>query len=352
MYISFKINSANFFFHENRKKTHKEEIVMKHIKKCMALVLALGMLGSLSAFYACADVENENNTNSPPTSSENTDSSLQSSIIIDSENSEFLENSSAFDDFSSENTPSSSIPPAQDSSSENANDSSSENTSNSTPNTPSEPVALSAQYIQCTGSNVNIRAGAGTEYSVLGSAEKGTMYALIEKKGSWYKTYYRNKVAYIYAQYAQVITLEKSQNADAEDVIEEGYKLIGTPYVYGAVRFHDGSGKLLAGFSTQKFDCSSLMQYVFYQGADTIIGSHTRAQVKQGKYVHPNELQRGDCLFFTNEDRQYNTGIERVGHVALYLGNNYILHTASDYARIEKITASRWKFFIEARRFV
>ena len=95
-----------------------------------------------------------------------------------------------------------------------------------------------------------------------------------------------------------------------------------------------------------------LFAYIFYHGADTIIGSHTRAQVKPGKYVKADELQRGDCLFFTNEDRQYNTGIERVGHVALYLGNNYILHTASDYARIEKITASRWKFFIEARRFI
>jgi cell wall-associated NlpC family hydrolase len=79
---------------------------------------------------------------------------------------------------------------------------------------------------------------------------------------------------------------------------------------------------------------------------------HTRAQVKQGKYVHPDDLQRGDCIFFTNEDRQYNTGIERVGHVAIYLGNNYILHTASDYARIEKMTASRWNFYIEARRFI
>ncbi len=325
---------------------------MKHIKKCIALVLALGMFGSLSAFYACADPENQNNTNPPPSSSENTDSSLHSNSIIDSENSGFLEDSSIFDDFSSENAPDNSTPPSIDSSSDNTSDNANENASSPTPDTPSEPITLSAQYIQCTGSNVNIRAGAGTEYSVLGSAEKGTMYALIEKKGSWYKTYYRNKVAYIYAQYAQVITLEKSQNAEAKDVIEEGYKLIGTPYVYGAVRFHDGSGKLLAGFSTQKFDCSSLMQYVFYHGADTIIGSHTRAQVKQGKYVKPNELQRGDCLFFTNEDRQYNTGIERVGHVALYLGNNYILHTASDYARIEKMTASRWNFYIEARRFV
>ena len=178
------------------------------------------------------------------------------------------------------------------------------------------------------------------------------MYALIEKKGSWYKTYYRNQVAYIYASYAQVVTLEKSQDTDVEQVIDEGYRLIGTPYVYGAIRLHNGNGKLLSGFTVQKFDCSSLMQYIFYHGADTMLGLHTRAQVLQGQYVHPNDLQRGDCIFFTNAERQHNTGIERVGHVALYLGNNYILHTASDYARIEKMTTQRWNYYIEARRFV
>ena len=94
------------------------------------------------------------------------------------------------------------------------------------------------------------------------------------------------------------------------------------------------------------------MQYVFYEGADKILNVNTRTQVTQGKYVAKSKLQRGDCLFFTNEERQYNTGIERIGHVAIYLGNDYILHTSSDYARIEKMTASRWKFFVEARRFL
>ncbi len=199
---------------------------------------------------------------------------------------------------------------------------------------------------------MNIRSGAGTEYAVLGSAKKNTIYAVVGKTGSWYKTYYRNKVAYIYASYASVLSLEKSENEDVENVIEEGYKLLGVPYVYGAVRLHDGKGKLLSGFTAQKFDCSSLMQYVFYKGAGTLLNANTRTQVKQGKYVAKKDLQRGDCIFFTNEDRQYNTGIERIGHVALYLGNDYILHTSSDYARIEKMTASRWKFYVETRRFV
>ncbi len=212
------------------------------------------------------------------------------------------------------------------------------------------PVVKKAEYAR-TASSVNIRSGAGTSFSILGNAEKGTSYAILGKVGSWYKIYYRNQTAYISASYATVFSLHKTESK-AESVVEEGYKLLGVPYVYGAVRFHDGSGKLLAGFSVQKFDCSSLMQYIFYKGAGKIIGSHTRAQVKQGKYVKPSELKRGDCIFFTNEQRQYNVGIERVGHVALYLGDNYILHTASDYARIEQISAKRWSFYIEARCFV
>ena len=213
------------------------------------------------------------------------------------------------------------------------------------------PTVEYAQYIKCTGESVNIRSGAGSSYTVLGSAEKGTSYAVVGKSGNWYKTYYKNQTAYIYASYAAVFTIEESGDDEVESVLAEGYKLIGVPYVYGAVRFHDGNGKLLAGFTAQKFDCSSLVQYVFYKGAGKILDVNTRTQVKQGKYVAPSDIQRGDCLFFTNESRQYLTGIERVGHVAIYLGNNYILHTASDYARIEQISAARWNFFIEARRF-
>ena len=221
-----------------------------------------------------------------------------------------------------------------------------------TPITPEAPVQENARYIRITGDSVNLRSGAGTNYKVLTSSKEGTMYALIEKTGNWYKTYYRNQVAYISTSYAAVLSIEKSEVNNVENVISEGYKLLGTPYVYGAVRLHDGKGNLLSNFSVHKFDCSSLIQYIFYRGAGKLLDVTTRTQVKQGKFVKKSELQRGDCIFFTNEDRQYNTGIERVGHVALYLGDDYILHTASDYACIEKMSAKRWSYYIEARRFL
>ncbi len=214
------------------------------------------------------------------------------------------------------------------------------------------PQPTYAKYIRCTGEGVNIRSGASTQYAVLGYAEKNTTYAVIGQTGNWYKTYYRGKTAYIHASYAAVISMEQSDDSRVETVLTEGYKNIGVPYVYGAVRLHDGKGNFLSGFTAQKFDCSSLVQYMFYQGAGKILQVTTRTQVKQGKFVAKEDIQRGDCLFFTNESRKHLSGVERVGHVAVYLGDNYILHTASDYARIEKISAARWKFYLEARRFL
>ncbi len=300
---------------------------MKKIKTLTAFILSLTLLPAL---FACRDNEPANTPHSSFIEDDGSQSSQDSSF----------ESSPETEPEIPSETPSTPTPTPPSSGS----------TESTAPEQPTLPS--NAQYIRLTGNNVNLRKGAGTDYTVLTSSKQGTVYALSKKEGNWYKTFYRNQVVYVHTSYAAAFTLEKSTNEEVEDVIEEGYKLLGTPYVYGAVRVHDGKGKLLTGFSVQKFDCSSLIQYVFYKGAGKLLNVNTRTQVKQGKYVKASELKRGDCLFFTNEERQYNTGVERVGHVALYLGNNYILHTASDYACIEQISTKRWSFYIEARRFL
>ena len=136
-----------------------------------------------------------------------------------------------------------------------------------------------------------------------------------------------------------------------EAVIAEGTKHMGVKYVYGATRYHNGKGVYLSGFSTQAFDCSSLMQYIFKVAANVNLQVTTRTQVVQGEAV-TNGLKRGDLMFFTNAARKNKTGVERIGHVAMYLGDNYILHTASDYAKIEQISSIRWGYYIQARRMV
>ena len=227
-----------------------------------------------------------------------------------------------------------------------------ESPSNPQPEPEPQPVEIKAQYVKITADSVNIRSGAGTNYSVLGSAEKNTLYAIIGKEGSWYKTYYKNKIAYVSDKYCKATEMAKSQKSAVEEVIQFGYQCLGEKYVYGAVRYIDANGNKIKGFTTSKFDCSSLMQYIFKCGANINLRENTRTQIYQGNAVKGSDLQRGDLLFFTNDARKYNTGVERVGHVALYLGNNYILHTASDYAKIETVSDKRWSYFIQAKRML
>ena len=214
------------------------------------------------------------------------------------------------------------------------------------------PEVERAKYICVTGSGVNIRSGAGSGYSALGTAEQGTLYALNGESGDWYKTSYKNKTAYISAKYCKIVQMDKSANEQIEKVIAEGCKCLGVTYVYGAVRYHDGNGNKLSGFTTSAFDCSSLMQYMFKLGAGVNLQVNTRTQIYQGTTVKKSALKRGDLMFFTNASRKNNTGVERVGHVAMYLGDNYILHTASDYAKIEQISTTRWSYYIQSQRIL
>ncbi len=217
---------------------------------------------------------------------------------------------------------------------------------------PADPVLPEkTEYLKTLADGLTVRSGAGASYQSLGSVEKGILMKYAGRTGNWFITAYRGKKAYVSANYAKIVTMNLAGER-TEAVIGKGLDLLGTPYVYGAVRLHDGNGNFLKGFTTAKFDCSSLMQYIFFEGANINLNVTTRTQVSQGRAVPKADLRRGDLLFFTNASRKNNTGIERVGHVALYLGENYILHTASDYAKIEQISSLRWSYFITARRML
>ena len=225
-----------------------------------------------------------------------------------------------------------------------------------TDDTPQEPedAAAEAAYIRTLADSVLVRSGPGKQYAAVGSLDAGDMIAMQGTRGGWYQTVYRGKKAYITASstLTEIYTIVQSADEKVEAVIACGAELLGFPYVYGAARLHDGAGNLTHNFSATKFDCSSLMQYIFYRGAGILLDVTTRTQVKQGTPVAWEHIERGDLLFYTNAQRYHKTGVERIGHVALYLGDNYILHTASDFALIEQMSATRRGYFITARRFL
>ncbi len=216
-----------------------------------------------------------------------------------------------------------------------------------------DPEPERAEYILVRTDGLNIRTGAGTEYPSLGQAQKNILLRYDGAEGGWLRTRYRGKTAFVSGktEFAGTMSMNRGEEI-VERVIEEGLDLLGTPYVFGAVRLTDGKGHFMKGFTAEAFDCSSLMQYIFYRGAGVELDVTTRTQILQGEAVPREELRRGDLMFFTNASRCNRTGIERVGHVALYLGDNYILHTASDFAKVEQISPARWAYFLAARRVI
>lgn len=218
---------------------------------------------------------------------------------------------------------------------------------------PMTPIITYDICIKSNTNGLNIRSGMGSNYSSVGYIDKNDMVTFIKDVGNgWYETVYKGKTAYISSKYTSLYYFNTSKNTEVESSIDIGKTLLGYPYIYGAQRYHFGNGILNKNFKSYEYDCSSFTQYIFYKTNKTLLNTTTRTQSVQGIEVQKAEIQRGDLLFFTNAQRYYYTGVERIGHVAIYLGDNYILHTSSDYAVIEPISDKRWSYFIKANRVI
>ncbi|QGQ98651.1 NlpC/P60 family protein [Paenibacillus psychroresistens] len=121
-------------------------------------------------------------------------------------------------------------------------------------------------------------------------------------------------------------------SSKASNIIATGKRFIGVKYKFGA-----DSG------SSKRFDCSSLMQYIFDKsGIDLPRSSHDQSRV--GTYVSRNNLKPGDLVFFYSP----------VHHVAVYIGNGKILHTWGDPGvTISDINSGWWGHnYTTARRVI
>jgi cell wall-associated NlpC family hydrolase len=99
---------------------------------------------------------------------------------------------------------------------------------------------------------------------------------------------------------------------------------LGTPYTYGA-----------ATGSTETFDCSSFVQYLFSQIEITLPRS---ALLQAGEQIgqeldvtNPDHFQAGDLVFMRSNRGHYNDEFFNgraidVGHVALISGPDEIIH--------------------------
>lgn len=96
-------------------------------------------------------------------------------------------------------------------------------------------------------------------------------------------------------------------------------------------RRFDGLRYLWAGNSSFGYDCSGLVHSLF-AAVGIALPRDAHDQVETGQSVEPGERCAGDLLFF---EKPNDEGQLVVDHVALYLGEDRMLHSPTNNARIE-----------------
>jgi cell wall-associated NlpC family hydrolase len=180
-------------------------------------------------------------------------------------------------------------------------------------------------------SNVNFRTSPSLNSSTYGTLPRGATVEVVEEVSSdWLKVKYKGRTGYV-SSLPRFVTYESGQatrttsssrleqdrstsnsksawEKKADQIIQDGLSLRGTPYRFGA---RAGSGY---------YDCSLFTQRVFSENG-IYLPRNSRQQYKYVEKIRTSELRKGDLVFFdTSQDG-------RIDHVSIYMGDRKLLHT-------------------------
>lgn len=102
-------------------------------------------------------------------------------------------------------------------------------------------------------------------------------------------------------------------------VVEKAKEKLGCKYIWGAG--HSNSMNEIKDPLQNTFDCSSFVCWSFYQAGIDIGNKTTKELLLVGNEISKNEIQPGDIILFTK-----NKGETVPSHVAIYIGNNQMIH--------------------------
>lgn len=145
-----------------------------------------------------------------------------------------------------------------------------------------------------------------------------------------------------YSQRAQSVDeasqyISEESDRDIDNVIDYAKSFIGVPYLYG-------------GEDERGIDCSAFVRSIFkYFGHNLPRTSYQQYKSSQLMTIAPDELRPMDLVFFKSPKTK------RIDHVALYIGDDLILHSSRREGGVYPTFLSQSPFwrerFYRAKRF-
>ena len=175
-------------------------------------------------------------------------------------------------------------------------------------------ITTSTYLRYVTASSLTIRKQASTSAAKAGSYKKGTGITCYGEKSGWTTVKYNGIYCYVSSQYLSENKPEEETSTSygttttGQSVVNYAMQFKGNPYVWG--------GESL----TKGVDCSGFTMLIYRHFGYSLPHSST-AQRYYGTAVSWDQKQPGDLICYQV--------IKGVGHVAIYIGNNQIIHAGS-----------------------
>jgi cell wall-associated NlpC family hydrolase len=147
----------------------------------------------------------------------------------------------------------------------------------------------------------------------------GNMLKLEGETAKYYKVSYPNgKIAHIDKKQSKKFDeWYSSVNLTGDNIVNYGKRFMGVPYLWG-------------GTSSKAMDCSGFAKTVYFMHG-VILQRDASQQYYTGEPVDIDDdfknLKTGDLLFFGSKAQDGKK--ERIGHVAIYMGNRQFIHEAT-----------------------
>lgn len=175
--------------------------------------------------------------------------------------------------------------------------------------------------------SLNVRVEPDTESAILTKVPKGEELEYLETLEGWVKVDIDNEEAYVSAEYVTVDNKLKTAITMTElrygvgvsdvrvDLVEYAKQFLGNPYVWGGTSLTKGA------------DCSGFVLSI-YKKYGYKLPHYSGSQANCGTKIKFSEIQPGDLIFYNNDK-----GV--IGHVAIYIGNEQIIHASSPKSGIK-----------------